>query len=143
MKHHKERITLEMSVMDVMVTMSEGNPGALRVCFDLFKNGAAVDPEAWSPLAHLLDLDSMGIYGSKIWVLYKDVCGQNLVNMIALFRAYQLGQVEGVYDHHIKMASEGVPLSKPFDFPAIVATVKNRLPSFNADWKPEESAVGA
>lgn len=36
-------------------------------------------------------MDTLGIYGSRIWMLYKDVCGEDLVKTIAILRSYQLG----------------------------------------------------
>lgn len=90
----KERIKLHDSMMDIMVKLSEGNPGALHVCMRLLKEGAAIDPLAFAGgLSNLLSLDTNGIYGSRIWVLYKDICGENLANMVALLRAHQLGMV--------------------------------------------------
>ena len=64
------RIKLKDSIQDVMFKMSEGNPGALRVLMDMLQkeNG----------LTYILILDDMGIYGSKIWVGYKDHCGMDI-----------------------------------------------------------------
>ena len=39
----------------------------------------------------MLQLDIHGIYGHRVWMLYKDVCRQNLVDMIGILRAVQLG----------------------------------------------------
>lgn len=86
------RITLGMSGMDAMFAMSEGNPGAVSVICDLMESGEKIDPgAALGPFHHVMGLDSCGIYGSNIWVLYKDVCGMNLVKVIAVLRGWQLG----------------------------------------------------
>jgi hypothetical protein len=51
-----------------------------------------IDPDtALGPFAYLLNLDSFGIYGSRIWVLYKDICCENIVHTITVLRAVQLG----------------------------------------------------
>jgi hypothetical protein len=36
-------------------------------------------------------LDSLGIYGPNVWVIFKDVCEQNHARMLAVLRATQLG----------------------------------------------------
>ena len=47
-----------------------------------------------------MDLDSLGIYGSDIWMLYKDVCGENLAtsNDAAIEQATKLTKEFG-YTH--------------------------------------------
>jgi hypothetical protein len=35
-------------------------------------------------------LDSLGIYGPNVWVIFKDVCEQNHARMLAVLRATQL-----------------------------------------------------
>jgi hypothetical protein len=37
-------------------------------------------------------LDSLGIYGPNVWVIFKDVCEQNHARMLAV-RATQLGML--------------------------------------------------
>lgn len=64
-----EKLNLNDSMATVVMKMSGGNPGALRVCTEL--------------LAHpdgtlLLHMDDMGIRGSSIWLAYKDFAGQNI-----------------------------------------------------------------
>jgi hypothetical protein len=66
------RVTIDMSIQDMMVEMSGGNPGALRVCMDLLKS----DPV--DGLIRVLDLDDMNIHESHIWLAYKDVCDEDL-----------------------------------------------------------------
>ena len=65
-----EKIKLGDSLLDVMMKMSEKNPGALRVLMEIIQSKYG--------LQRVLDLDDMGIYGSQIWVGYKDHCGSNL-----------------------------------------------------------------
>jgi hypothetical protein len=38
-------------------------------------------------------LDSLGIYGPNVWVIFKDVCEQNHARMLAVLRATQLGML--------------------------------------------------
>jgi hypothetical protein len=126
----KERITLDMSLQDVMHAMSGGNPGALIACMELMKQGPSVDPNAlFGGLAQLMALDSLGIWESRIYMLWNDVCHRDTGATIAVLRAYQLGQLAGVtkqaLNHAIEHRGQGLDIS------AIVAAVKERLPSFN------------
>ena len=91
----KERIDFKDSVMEAILKIAEGNPGALRVCMELYQHTGNIDPDsAFGGLGSLLALDSLGIYGSKIWMLYKDVCKEDLVSMVMVLRAWQLGFIE-------------------------------------------------
>lgn len=88
----KERITLSDNVMSAMMKLGEGNPGALSVLTSLFKEGKNIDKlNAFEGFGPILSLDALGIYGSDIWLLYKDICNESLVNLIGILRANQLG----------------------------------------------------
>lgn len=87
-----DRINFEMGLMDIIMGMSEGNPGALNAIMGTMEINAEVDPDsALGNMGTVIMLDSFKIYGSDIWVLYKDVCGQSALNMIAIIRAVQMG----------------------------------------------------
>ncbi len=75
------------------MALSDGNPGAVNVLMMILKEGSAIDPDAADPSLTLLSFDTNEIYGSRIWVLYKNVCDQSLVKTIAALRAVQLGIV--------------------------------------------------
>jgi len=80
------------SLHDVLFKISEGNPGALNVCIKILTDGEKIDPDnTMGGLGVLLSLDTLGLYGSKIWMLYKDVCDCELSAMLAVLRAWQLG----------------------------------------------------
>lgn len=86
------RATLTDTVQDVIVKITEGNPGALSVCMLALQHTKTIDPQAaFEGLGVLLSFDDMGIYGSRIWMLYKDVCNQKIGHMLAILRARQLG----------------------------------------------------
>ena len=68
----RDEIKADMETNEVLMIMSEGNPGALRVCMDLL---AGKQPEGFM---NLLNMDDMNIRGSHIWLAYKDVCGEDL-----------------------------------------------------------------
>lgn len=127
-----ERITAKMTAEQMVMAMSDRNPGACAVCMQLLKNGDKIDPDAFcGGLASILDLDMLGIYGHRIWGLYKYVCGSNLSKMIAVLRANQLGQLAGVnkqvLDHAIDNNGSDI------DFEAVMKEVKNHLPNFNPE----------
>ena len=76
------RLTLDDTVMTSIMKLAEGNPGAMRVCSEIMKNGEKIDPQGMGGFGSLLSIDSLGIYGSRIWLLYKDICRENLVYTI-------------------------------------------------------------
>ena len=122
----KERIKLTDSILEILTKMSEGNPGALNVCMNIIKNGAAIDPQSFcGSIGAILALDTHGIYGHRIWELYKYVCDENLESTLGVLRACQLGQLrETDMLHAIDNRGENI------DVAAIVAGVKARLPEF-------------
>ena len=86
------RINLCMQINDVLWAMSEGNPGAIYVIMEGYRHGEYIDPDnVWRQWAFLLHLDEFQIYGSRIWMLYKDVCKENLAHTIGAVRSVQLG----------------------------------------------------
>ena len=120
------RIGMTDSAMDICTKMSEGNPGALTVIIDMLTKGETIDPDSWcGGLGSILALDSHGIYGSRIWMLYKDVCKENLVNTIAVLRACQLGHIsEATLQQAIGNYGQGI------DLETLVSGVKEALPDF-------------
>lgn len=134
---HTPRIQLHMTGREILQEMAreprtpyarEGgyNPGGLRVAMEIFQEGGKIDPDASDGLVHLLHLDTLGVYGSRLWMLYKDVCGQDLRKTIATIRAYQLGFVEP--ETLNAMIDDGVEISDK-----ILAQVKERLPDFQLE----------
>ena len=121
-----ERIKFNDTLMDMLIKLAEGNPGGLNVVMQLIKRSSVIDPDAaLGPLAHILGLDSFGIYGSRIWMFYKDVCDEDLISMIAVMRAVQLGKISAqVMNHAIDHYGEGI------DLKAILEIVQKELPNF-------------
>jgi hypothetical protein len=114
--------------------MSEGNPGALNVCINLLKEGERIDPDSMlGGIGPILALDSLGIYGSRIWILYKYICNQSLVLTIAVLRAVQLGFLK---EETLKTAIE--PHGREIEPLTLYNQVKERLPRF-ADLEPAEA----
>lgn len=129
----RERIKLTDSTPGAVVKLAEGNPGAVVVCVELLKQTPVVDPDsALGGLGSLLSLDSLGLYGSDIWLLYKDICGEDIAKMIAMLRARQLGflskqQLVGA----IKAA--GAREDTGLDVESLLKQVQEKLPRFGAE----------
>lgn len=120
------RIELTDTPLSAIAKLCDGNPGALTVCCELFKQGAEIDPNAFGGgLSALLSLDSYGIYGPDIWMLFKDVCGQSIPHTIGMLRAVQLGILpESTLKHAIQNRGNGLDVAATFK------AVCERLPDF-------------
>jgi len=128
-----ERIELSDTSTGAIIKLSEGNPGALSVMKEIFVRGPIIDPDAlMGPVAHILSLYSFGIYGPRIWMLYKDVCHEDLQSMIAVLRAVQLGKLsQEVMNHAIDNYGKGI------DIKAVLDDVQAELPNFGREMVPK------
>lgn len=126
MSYDKPRINdFNMSMSDVVYALSDGNPGAITVMAQMIEQNARIDPDdAFGALGPLMALDTLDVYGSDIWMLYKDVCGHSLVEMLAVLRANQLGFLEETV---LKSAIAGETKLDTF---AILKQVQKRLKAF-------------
>ena len=131
------RIQLHDSPISAIMKMSGGNPGAATVLTDIFKNGGNIDPQsAFGGLGAILIMDTFEIYEHRIWMLYKDVCGQDLVKTLALLRASQLGKLSAQkLNHAIDNFGEGV------DVDEMLSIVRDTLKDFSPIDEPEEVAL--
>ena len=121
----KEKIELTDTIEDVLIKLAEGNPGGLSVCLQIMKESAQIDPDCAFPLLPLLSFDTLRIYGSRIWMLYKDVCKQSLTDTLGVMRGHQLGFVtRQQLNHAIDNYGEGL------DVEAVLGQVRERLPNF-------------
>jgi hypothetical protein len=56
---------------------------------DLMKHSEEIDPLSYlKVIGPVMLLDSLGIYGPNVWVIFKDVCEQNHARMLAVLRAH-------------------------------------------------------
>jgi len=124
-----DRIELTDNSFSAIEKLSEGNPGAISVCVNLLKNTAHIDPDsAFGGLGSLLSLDSNRIYGSRIWMFYKDFCKENIAFVILSMRAHQLGIItSSQLDSAIDNYGAGIDLND------ITEKVKEQLPKFNLE----------
>ena len=91
-KDIRKEISMNMSTMEFVVIMAEGNPGALQAMMQLEKN----DPVG---LLLAMHLDDMNIRGTQIWICYKDFCGQDLHKFIACIKNRDIEMIRFVNDY--------------------------------------------
>lgn len=122
------KIKLGMSAFDAIFTISEGNPGALKVLTDSLMKSPEIDPEnVFQELGFIINLDAFEIYGENIWILYKDICRENLSKTIAMVRAIQLGVISR------KKLFKAINGLRFFNVQKVLDKVKERLPSLMVD----------
>ena len=127
-----ERIKLTDNVQDIMFKMSDGNSGALTVLMKLLAPNK-IDPDTALPgIGEILQLDSYGIYGTDIYVLWNDICRGDLVKMLTILRATQLGLFSSIVlaDACHRQDYSGRALV-PID--ELYLKVKEVLPNFNSE----------
>jgi hypothetical protein len=133
-----DRVKENMTTLEVIQAMSGGNPGAVAVCCELIKDGGKIDPDdLFAGFGSILILDTLGIYESRIWMLYKDVCGEDLTKLIAVLRAWQLGQLVETTEDKINQAVDNH--GEGLDVEAVLEAVKVRLPRFGEDSGAKEN----
>ena len=120
------RIQLRDTTMDVVTKMVEGNPGAVTVLVKMLKEGGTIDPDCFAGgLGAILSLDTHRIYGPRIWMFYKDVCGEDLRVMLGVLRSVQLGFLQSnLFGAAIDNYGKGL------DIPDLMKKVEDRLPHF-------------
>ena len=85
MANNKNRIVDNMTVEDVIITMAEGNPGAITCMVELINGWVMTLPD-------ILLLDSMGIYGGKLYMLWNDCCGRDNEKFKKTLQAFHEGK---------------------------------------------------
>jgi hypothetical protein len=92
MEVEMNKLKLEDTTIDVMVKMSEGNPGAMMAIGEIMRHHESIDPQAMmGGMGALMSLDGYGIYGTDIYILFSDKCDKDVRRMLMLMRATQLG----------------------------------------------------
>jgi hypothetical protein len=132
-----ERIKLHMTMLEIFSALSEGNPGALTACLELYKAAPQIDPSnVLGGLGVLMNLDSLNLYGPKIWMLWKDVCRGDPAKVIAVLRGWQLGLLAtATILAAIDNCGQGLDLA------AVYKAVQERLPSFDVQPAPSEDSA--
>ena len=129
--NYQERIDLNAIIdPNFAVKMAEGNPGAVTVIVQLIDDKS--DPDSWAGgIGNLLSLDTHGIYGSNIWVMFKNCCNQNILNVVTVLRAVQLG----LYTE--RELWQCIDTCTPIDCNQLLVKVRKELPRFgNVESQP-------
>lgn len=127
----EQRIKLTDSMPEVLMSMSEGNPGALNVLMEIIKKSQIIDPDNKADgIAVILFLDSLGIYGTDIYILHNDICENDIVMTLAVLRATQFGMfsesvLKDACGRQDRSGRDLVPVQE------LYLKVKERLPKFN------------
>ena len=82
---HIKRLGYAMTPAEAVFALAQGNVGATIVLDWIILLENQIDPGCRSG-HYFLTLDYYGIYGSDIWVLYKDVCKHSIENVFAVLR---------------------------------------------------------
>lgn len=133
MSYENPRIKLDDSTMMVLQKMAGGNPGAITVLVDILREGDRIDPQGiGGGFDAILSLDTADIYEERIWMLFKDVCGENLMRLFACLRANQLGFITRA------QLNDAIDGKGGLDVDDMVRRVKERLDQF--DVAPETAS---
>lgn len=127
------RLKLDDNFLSAMLKMVDGNPGAMTAMMEIEGKDAKIDPDAaMSGFGPLLALDSMGIYGTDIYVLWSDICGKETNKMLAVLRAVQLGYLSSdiLRDACSRQDYSGREL---VDVESLYSQVCERLPNFDME----------
>jgi len=65
-------MTIDQNIVQAIVTLSKGNPGAITVATTLYETCGE---------GPLIALGELGIVGLDIWLFFKDCCGTDIVAM--------------------------------------------------------------
>lgn len=123
------RISRPMSLAEMIQAIAGGNIGALSACVSLVERTPVVDPEdLLGVFGPILDLDRLNIYGDDIWLLYKNVCGENVNVLLAVLRANQMGLGSATQDA-IKLAISNC--GEGLDLVQVMKDVRKALPNFD------------
>ena len=105
------RIELTDTLMSITMKMAEGNPGAMGAIMEIIQQHDTIDPQgAMGGMGGLLLLDTWGIYGSDIYILFSDKCQKDVRKMLMIMRATQLGLFS-----HVKLKEMAADQSRRVD----------------------------
>ena len=106
---NEHRIKFDMSLMSIIEVMCDGNVGASKALFALLYEHAG--DHGPNGLLLILHLDSLHIYGERIWLLYSDVCRKNVSVMAKVLRAVGMKITIDVINYAIDNRGDGLDLS--------------------------------
>ena len=81
------KIDLHDSMMDIVTKMSEGNPGAMAFVMEV------ITSVEMGLIKIILPCDTIGLYGSKLYMLWNDCCNRNINEVIRVIEAWRTGKI--------------------------------------------------
>lgn len=100
---------------------------AINACNQAIRLLHVIQMTPLGPISELVQMDTQGIYGSRIWTLHAKVCGHDLTKTLGVMRAYQLGIVNAAdLNHAIDHNGEGINVDD------LVSSVRRVLESFHS-----------
>ena len=81
----RERIKANMTLEQMLTVMAEGNPGALTFLIGMLTESPAA-------FLDILFLDSMGIRGTKLYMLWNDCCQKDMGKFEETLIAFRMGK---------------------------------------------------
>ena len=127
----ESRIKLKDNTMDVVVKMSEGNPGAMTCLCEMISKK---DWTAGTPgLLVILSLDTLGLYGSKIYMLWNDCCSRDLDKLDLVLLNWQRGNLSREAIHENLSQGYGTPFENLKTVEELNKELDNRLGSEKGD----------
>ena len=75
---------------DVLIKMSEGNPGSLRVLFEILE---AKENDIFASLEVFSTLNDMKLYGAHLYMLWNDCCGNDINKTLLVIQKYREGKI--------------------------------------------------
>ena len=109
------RIESDDTLMEIFSKLSDGNAGAFTVLLRIMEYTAKYHQEGYdlAGLNMLGILDTTGIYSFDIWLLYKDICKENIEHFIQVLKAYQYGFVDEKTIHEAIDTKENYKIDGP------------------------------
>lgn len=104
MANTNTRLTANMSVQDMLITMCDGNPGALTCMMEMIQD------DSMTGMMDIMLFDKLGIYGSKIYMVWNDCCGRDMEKFTETIRAFR----EGKFTEEEIHKNLSLPYAKPF-----------------------------
>lgn len=85
MANTNTRIIDGMTLQEILITMSEGNPGALTCMIQMLNSDLR-------NFSDILLFDKMGIYGSQIYIVWNDCCNRDMRKFKETIQAFREGK---------------------------------------------------
>lgn len=104
------KIQLTDDTMEILYKMSEGNPGAISILTKLLSKETTQELVD-SIINVILPLDTLGVYGSKLYMLWVDACDNNTDKVKKVIELWRNGKLTKEEIHE----NLNQNYAKPFD----------------------------